>query len=1056
MGKRIALARTFTAHRNQPDETASAIALMAASLLTSAVAMAAFATTPARAQNATWLGANPGDTSFNTPGNWTPASVPTGTASFGPATVTNPNIFGPTTNTLNQFQFVAGAPAYSIGVFGTLNLNNGGVTGNASGNAQNIIVLSGGTLNFNSSTAGDNTISYGNRGGAIVFNGGSTAGGANFENQTGGGTTGTITFNNGSSAGSSLIRNNFGAGSVIFAGTSTAGGATIINDSATGGGNITFTNTSNAGSATIQNMTAGNNIAFLASSNAGNATILNSTGSNLNLFGNSSAGTSTITNIGTTTFGDSATAAQANITNVGTLNFTATSAAGQSTITNNGTTTFSGSASAAQANITNSGTLNFTATSAAGQSTITNNGTTTFSASASAAQANITNNAALNFRGTSTGGTATIVTNGGGITSFFDSATGGAAQFIANSGGVVDISTLTSAGMTAGSIAGAGNYFLGSKVLTVGLNNLSTTVSGVIADQGVAGGTGGSLVKVGTGTLTLPGANTYTGLTTISAGAINLTGSLQSPVNVQPAGTLGSTGTVFNTVTNAGTVMPGFGLPAGQFGALTVNGYVGRNGTLALNTFLAGDGSPSDRLVISGGGATGNSLIRITNVGGGGAETTNGIPVVVVTNSGSTDPNAFTLANAELRAGFFDYRLFRGAVDGSSPNDWFLRNDFVGAGGSGNGPIAPGNELPSDPAPSDGPPPPGLWPIIGPELATYGVVQPIARQMGLLTLGTLHERIGDTAADAACLNAPSGGVSVVNALSGTVSDEKCRPAAWGRLLGQQIYNRYQAFADPRATGRLLGIQAGIDVWRGSLISDHSDTAGVYFAFGNGYLTVDGLVTNTAATAYALQYTGSLNLNAYSVGGYWTHYGPTGWYVDAVLQGSFYSGNAWTQFANLPIKGSGFTASLEAGYPIPLARLGPGFVLEPQWQVLWQQVSFEDSNDGLGTVGLGTTSGPSGRLGLRGKWTISDGAGRIWQPYVRGNVWRDWGARATTMFGVEAVPLVEETTRLEFAGGLSAKLFSNVSLFAQGGYQFGTSNQQRRNGVKADLGVRYSW
>jgi hypothetical protein len=38
--------------------------------------------------------------------------------------------------------------------------------------------------------------------------------------------------------------------------------------------------------------------------------------------------------------------------------------------------------------------------------------------------------------------------------------------------------------------------------------------------------------------------------------------------------------------------------------------------------------------------------------------------------------------------------------------------------------------------------PPGIWPIIGPELATDGVVQPIARQMGLQTLGTLHQRIG--------------------------------------------------------------------------------------------------------------------------------------------------------------------------------------------------------------------------------------------------------------------------------------------------------------------------
>jgi outer membrane autotransporter protein len=128
--------------------------------------------------------------------------------------------------------------------------------------------------------------------------------------------------------------------------------------------------------------------------------------------------------------------------------------------------------------------------------------------------------------------------------------------------------------------------------------------------------------------------------------------------------------------------------------------------------------------------------------------------------------------------------------------------------------------------------------------------------------------------------------------------------------------------------------------------------------------VDGLVTNAAATGYVQSRTGTLGLNAYSAGGYWTHYGPSGWYLDAVLQGTYYNGNAMTQFASLPINGSGFISSLEAGYPIPLP-LGPLFVLEPEAQIIWQQVSFNQANDGLGPVALGTTSGATGRLGLRG-------------------------------------------------------------------------------------------
>ena len=52
---------------------------------------------------------------------------------------------------------------------------------------------------------------------------------------------------------------------------------------------------------------------------------------------------------------------------------------------------------------------------------------------------------------------------------------------------------------------------------------------------------------------------------------------------------------------------------------LTVAGnYVGQNATIALNTTLAGDGAPSDKLIVSG-AASGTSTLKVTNVGGAGA-----------------------------------------------------------------------------------------------------------------------------------------------------------------------------------------------------------------------------------------------------------------------------------------------------------------------------------------------------------------------------------------------------------------------------------------------------
>jgi outer membrane autotransporter protein len=93
------------------------------------------------------------------------------------------------------------------------------------------------------------------------------------------------------------------------------------------------------------------------------------------------------------------------------------------------------------------------------------------------------------------------------------------------------------------------------------------------------------------------------------------------------------------------------------------------------------------------------------------------------------------------------------------------------------------------------------------------------------------------------------------------------------------------------------------------------------------------------------------------------------------------------------------------------------------------------------------------------WTINGEDGQVWQPYVRANLWRDWDAQAATIFGGDTVLLDEQATRLELAGGVTARLNDRLSLYGQAGYQFAvdqTNSGYIRDGIKADVGLRYNW
>jgi len=398
------------------------------------------------------------------------------------------------------------------------------------------------------------------------------------------------------------------------------------------------------------------------------------------------------------------------IENEGVFNVVNSTSAGITAITNDsgGLLSYKVSSSAGSAVITNqiAAATEFDGSSTAGTSTIINRvgASTLFMANSSADHATIINRSAglltpfgLGFSGTSTAGNATIITTSGAVTDFFDNSTGGRARFITNGSGYVDFSGSVGANgngrITAGSIAGSGTYYIGAgNTLATGGNDRSTTVSGVIADFNPCGcgpAGPGALEKVGTGTLTLSGTNTYSGATTVFNGVLNVEGSIASSVltTVDANATLTGVGTAGSTtVTSGGTFLPGNGTP-GSF--MTVNGnLVFQPGALYLvqlnsvtSTFTNVTGTATLNGLVGASVAVGSNVMKqytiLTAAGGvDGAFTgvgTLGVPASLVASL-SYDPNH----------AYLNFALDYGATPGLNVNQQNVGtalNNFFNANG---------------------------------------------------------------------------------------------------------------------------------------------------------------------------------------------------------------------------------------------------------------------------------------------------------------------------------------------------------------------------------------
>jgi len=613
---------------------------------------------------------------------------------------------------------------------------------------------------------------------------------------------------------------------------------------------------------------------------------------------------------------------------------------------------------------------------------------------------------------------------------------------------------------------GAGNTLIANNAtLQLGDGTNTGSLTGTLTDNGtlifnqgsdttfatnISGS--GNVEKTDAHTLTLTGNNSYTGDTQLNSGTMLVAegatlGSAgnSATVTIQDGATFASAGTVNNNVNilgggvlaswnavqgntlssastadtingnviNSGTLQIS-GLNDSVGNDFTINGdYTGMSGSLiAMNSVLGDDNALTDHLTITGSSA-GVSDIRISNIGGAGAKTVNGMQIVSV---GGDSGAAFSLSRPVV-VGAWEYSLNQ-----HSDGNWYLESadtipvpdkDDNTDGGNGNtdggnggnnddgngGNTDGGNGGNNDGGNSGGYTPPemsNLAPEVGAYLGNYLAAQD-------MFLHKRDDRDQLTLRNEEDLN------------------------TWMYVKGRYHENDVAGGKVNYDTTQYV-MQVGSD-----FISKKMDTGVLHSGvmFGAGQAKTDS--TSTGSKRSAQGKVDGVNVGVYATwqedqqlrkGSYIDSWASFGWYHNSLTS----DGRSDESYDS-----HGFAVSLEAGHAwIVDSENERTWKIEPQIQAIYSYLDQENHTDADGVrISTPDNDGILGRVGVKTSYFDQKDV-QAWQPYVAVN-WLKGAGQNDIAFNGEAFSNDTPDDRGQLELGITGKLNETtlISLRASG-------------------------